>query len=859
MVSILYAQRSLVPMSLERGRWKRVCAIFESALERPPSERICFIGEACRDDASLVSDVENLLSAHAEVGSFLQSAVVRTALSADDIATFEAPSPQFVAGELAGRVVSHYKLEEVLGSGGMGVVYRAKDLALGRQVAIKILPEVLSATLRNRLMREADACVRLQHPAVATYFESGENGPTAFIAMELVAGRTLLERIKSGPIPVDEAVAVTHCVLEALVHAHSAGILHCDIKPANIMLTGPRTAKLLDFGLAKHLRAVSADAVTGDITGPAVIAGTIGYMSPEQILNQTLDARSDVFQVGTVLYEMLTGQPAFPGATALARLAAVLSQEPPSLTAPGVPAELAAMVNRAVARKPDVRFPTAASMLRELIAISAGEWMPELPGTLAILDFDNRSEDRRDDWIGSGIADSLGVDLARSSSLAIVPRDNVLKSRVRLLSVSSDSRAVELGLALGCRWVLTGEYERRDEGLQIASRIVEVASARIIAMQKLDAAMAELFSIHDRLAEFVRENLSVAGNISPPHARPRLSAYECYARGQRLFKKLEKGSMDQGLELYEKAIELDPQCAPALTGLASIHALRFIYTSDAAVLDRAISYAQRAIEADPLSGEPHSWLGYALFRANRITEADDEFRCARELDKSSFWGPYFGSVTAYLLGRTDDALAFSHRAVELEPKAAFTWYGLGSLHLELGNHSEALWSYEQAQRVNILPDASPFPDVGGYAADCLRRAGSLDQARNLCLGSLERIEQSDHMFRDSFRVFTLTVLGTVALEQSDLAAARAAFTQAIAQVKGRPRTLAGGWLMVRALAGLACTEKRAVHYDEACSRLAAKTEFDFSWLWLCDETNARLDLERAARALGLVPLWAGPR
>ena len=691
-------------MNVEHVRWRRMREVFESALEHPVSQRDSFVADACGDDPSLVAEVSDLLSAHAEAGSFLDSAVITAALNADY--ALDERRQRLPEIELAGQVVSHYRLDERLGAGGMGVVYRAHDLALGRPVAIKVLPTAFSPALRAALLREADACARLQHPAVATYFESGESGSMAFIAMELVEGRTLRERLKAGAIPVEQTVAIAHCLLEALVHAHSVDILHCDIKPANIIVTGPRSAKLLDFGLAKHLLASSPDGAVRDISVPEVIAGTIGYMSPEQILGEPLDARSDIFQVGTVLYEMLTGLPAFGGATALARLAAVLSKAPPPMTVPGLQTELATIAMRALSRKPDARYPTAAAMLREVVAISSRESMPVLPGTLAIPD---------------------------------------------------------------------------------------------------------------------------------------------YARGQRLFNKLEKGTMEQGLEFFERAIELDARSAPALTGLASVYAMRFTYTTDPAMLVRAVAYAQRAIDVDPMSGNAHAWLGYAMFRLHRTAEADAEWRRAREFEPSSVWGFYFGAVGAHLLGRTDEALALAARAVELEPTVASTWYGLGSLHLDLGHLREALWAYERARHVNTLPDASPFPDVGGFMAECQRRAGRLDEARALCLDSLELIEHSDHMYRDSFRLYTLVVLGVVSLDRSDSAAARAAFNQAIAHLKGRPRTLAGGWLLVRALAGLACSDCDAAPYAEARRRIAARSEFDFSWLWQCDEPHASADLARSER------------
>jgi tetratricopeptide (TPR) repeat protein len=317
-----------------------------------------------------------------------------------------------------------------------------------------------------------------------------------------------------------------------------------------------------------------------------------------------------------------------------------------------------------------------------------------------------------------------------------------------------------------------------------------------------------------------------------------------------LFRRLEKGTLDESLELFQRAVDLDSKYAPALTGLASVYAMKFTYTSDTGVLDRAIANARAAIDVEPSSAEPYIWLGYALTRYNRLAESDAALARGRELDGTSFWCFYFGGNAVHQLGRNEEALALIRRAVQLEPRASYTWCALGSLHLALGNVSEALWSFEQSRRVNGLPDASPFPDSGGYIAECLRVLGRLDDARDQCMAGLEKIEQSDHMYRDTFRVFTLVELGTIAAQQQDSAAARTAFHQAIGHVKGRPRTLAGGSLVVRALAGLAMLDRDKAAYDEARSRFETRAELDFSFMYLCDEARTRADLERARDAVG---------
>jgi serine/threonine protein kinase len=311
----------------------------------------------------------------------------------------------------------------------MGEVYLARDLALGRAAALKVMPEDLDAALKPRLLREAEASARLQHPAIATFYEAGESDGVAFIAMEYVPGQTLRDRLIDGPLPFPEALSMTASLLEALGHAHAAGILHRDIKPENVMLTSGSSAKLLDFGIAKLFSsgADPEEATATALTAAGEIIGTVGYMSPEQLKGLPLDARSDLFSLGAVLYEALSGNRAFPGRTAGERIAAILTRDPAPLEAAGLPPELRAVLSRALAREASQRYPSAASFLSDLRRATAGEFVSALPDTLAVMDFENLSRNPDDDWIGSGVAESVGAELARVPGLSVVAREKALK------------------------------------------------------------------------------------------------------------------------------------------------------------------------------------------------------------------------------------------------------------------------------------------------------------------------------------------------------------------------------------------------------------------------------------------------
>ena len=748
---------------------------------------------------------------------------------------------------MIGRTISHYLVEESLGAGGMGAVYRARDLALGRMAAIKVVAGTYDQSLQKRLVREAEANARLQHPAIATFYESGESEGHAFIAMEYVRGRTLRDRLASGPLPMADAASVASAMLEALNHAHAAGILHRDIKPENIMLSESGTPKLLDFGLARLALRESEDPATVTNLTEGRILGTFGYMAPEQLRGDVIDERSDLFSLGAVLYEMVAGRPAFPGANAAERIASILGREPDVSGA--IPAPLGAVVSRALAKRASDRYASASEMLEALRAVAAGAPSVPLPQTIAVVDLRNLSGQGEYDWIGSGIAESVTIDLARVPGLTVVAREKVLRAARAAAADGRTPDAIEVGRILGCRWALSGSFQCIGRAVRITTTMTDVATGAITAGEKLDGSLDGIFELQDRLATSVarRLDLSLPGGAGPMDRD--VEAFELHARGRRLWLRLEKGTFDEAAGLYRRAIEIDPDYAPALSSLAALHAMRFTFTTDPGELQRAAANARRAIAADPALADPHVWLGYAFMRQEQMDEALAEELRAAELEPDMAFAWYFAGTVEAFRARPLAAIPLLQRAIAIDPLHGFAWMGLGGAHFAAGNLDEARWCVERAVALEGRPGAAVTAGVSVYLGVCLGAAGDLPAARKACLDGIEAAERSDHMYRDSYRGIGLCVLARTALEQGDVPAARAALHQLLAHVAGRERTLGGGHLVVQAMAGLARAGEGAAWLDDALQLFEKRDRYNFSLMWGADDGTTLYELGRAAAAL----------
>src|SRR5262245_17436240 len=465
---------------MDAERWKQIKEVYDRALDLSSEERERFLLGACASDADLLREVESLLAAHEGAGSFLQSPAVEVAaheIVADEVGS---PTPQ-----LMGRELANYKIISLLGKGGMGEVYLAEDKRLRRKVALKLLPAQFTndAERVRRFEREAKAASATNHPNILTIYEIGQSEGLRFIATEFVDGLTLRQSLQSGGMSVAESLSVAVQVAGAISAAHEAGIIHRDIKPENVMVRRSGTVKVLDFGLAKltetNLPAMDSQAATlpKNSTDPGVVMGTPHYMSPEQVRGEKVDARTDIFSLGVMLYEMLTGRAPFAGPTASDCLAAILKEDPPELTEINskITPQLGRLVRRCLEKQQERRFYSAHDLGYALEALSASsgarlETRAALPAVMENIGALSLRKRERLAWLVAAalLLGMLGFAWAyftrRPASDARVFKTSILppeRSSFGQITVSPDGRHLAFTAAIGGKvqiWALSLDF-----------------------------------------------------------------------------------------------------------------------------------------------------------------------------------------------------------------------------------------------------------------------------------------------------------------------------------------------------------------------------------------------------------------
>jgi non-specific serine/threonine protein kinase len=472
-------------------------------------------------------------------------------------------------GDLPSRI-GRYAIERKVGQGGMGVVYAARDDQLGRIVALKTMSSLAGDEVaRLRFWREARSAASVNHPNVCQIYEIGQEGDQLFIAMELLEGESLAERLRKGPAGVSQTVPIGLGLLAALSALHARGLIHRDLKPSNVFLT-PHGVKLLDFGLARQ-ESEQTLSTPVDLTRPGVVVGTPRYMAPEQIVGEAVDARSDLFAVGAILFEMLAGRPAFQGRTAAEIVHATLSEQPPALTGSPAVAALDRVIRRALAKKPDDRPASADIMADELRAVQGlhGDETPAMARALTrlvVLPFKSLRPDPETDFLGFSLADAIATSLSGIGSLLL--RSSA--TAARFAGEAPDLKA--LAAEVDVDRVVLGTLLRSGDQLRVSAQLVETPGGTLLTSHTVQSSLGDLFRLQDDIAKRVVEALSLplGAVVSPlPDSPHNPLAYEFYLRGNELGRTY--GGLAPAREMYQRCLELDARFAPAWAQLGRCH------------------------------------------------------------------------------------------------------------------------------------------------------------------------------------------------------------------------------------------------------------------------------------------------
>jgi serine/threonine-protein kinase len=683
--------------------------------------------------------------------------------------------------------IGPYEILDLLGAGGMGEVYKARDTRLRRIIALKTLPaeKIGQAERKQRFLIEAQAASRLNHPNIVTIYDVLEESGVCFIAMEYVAGTTLEVACAGRGLPLKDAVKYAAEIADALSAAHTAGIIHRDLKPANIIITADGRVKLLDFGLAKLTDPMTpaAEAETAGLrTNTGAIMGTAAYMSPEQAEGRELDARSDIFSFGLVLYEMLCGQRAFRGDSWISTLAAILRDEPrplPEINA-AIPSLLGQHVKICLRKDPAQRFQSmtevklalaeavsamassgTASVVAATAAVPSGVNQSvsarEDATSIAVLPFANLSADKENEYFSDGLAEEIINALTKVPELRVIARASAFTFRGREHNLRTIGEKLRVGT------ILEGSVRRAGNHVRVTAQLIKVSDESHLWSDRYDREMTDIFAIQDDISQAIASALKV--KLARPRGRTdNIEAYQSYLKGLYWYQRYNPESLAKAKAAFERALELDPSYAPAYAGLAV-----FYYGLGALCIKRMVemaplakSAAQRALDIDPTLSEAHSVLGmvegavefnwksaerhirdalavdpvpplarlrcglYFLTPQGRLDEAVAQYQKALETDPLSMMAHFGLAFCFYCQRKYDAAIEHAARATDLYPEYWLVHLAMGMALSQKGALQESIASLEKT--VQLSPS---FTLATGFLAAAYARSENPDHATTL--------------------------------------------------------------------------------------------------------------------------------